>query len=187
MSINLVRVINQQTVRRSILIDKIDTSQGNFPGYAQRAKQKIYVPYSNPADPSVKGYVDLVPTDEVLLSANAGTIKGLKEAGRIDTAIVSSSLIAAPEVTSAVADNGAGTLTVGGTTFLSVNPDVTYLVVTNNLGVSLTVPSSAFNSFSGTQIVVLDAAVASLGTPDAGWKVQVMANSKLSNVFTVTV
>lgn len=183
MSINLVRVINQQTIVRSILIDKIDRSQGNSLGYAQKAKQKVYVPYVNPVDSSVKGYVDLVPTDEVLLSADSGTIAGLKKAGRVDTAVVASNLVATP-VVSAASDGGTD-ITVDGTTFTSVTPDKTYLIVTNLLGVSLKVPSSAFGSFSGTEIVVADATVAALGTPEAGWKVQVQANSKLSNVFTI--
>jgi hypothetical protein len=183
MSINLVRVINQQTLVRSILIDKIDRCQGNFSGYANRAKQKVYVPYANPVDSTVKGYIDLVPTDEVLLSADAGTIKKLKDAGKVDFAIVASNLVATPVVTAA--SDGGTDITVDGTTFTSVSPDKTYLIVTNGSGVSLKVPSTSFGSFTGTQIVVADATVAALGTPAAGWKVQVQANSKLSNVFTI--
>ena len=73
MTATLVRVINGQKLPRSILLDKIDRSQGNFDKprpYAQAAKQAIYVPYVNPVDPTVPGYVDLVPTDEVLLQLN---------------------------------------------------------------------------------------------------------------------
>lgn len=73
MTATLVRVINGQKLPRSILLDKIDRSQGNFDKprpYAQAAKQTIYVPYVNPIDPTVAGYVDLVPTDEVLLQLN---------------------------------------------------------------------------------------------------------------------
>ncbi len=60
MSATLFRVVNQQTIVRSILLDKIDRSQGNSSGYASVAKQKLYVPYSNPLDSSLKGYVDLL-------------------------------------------------------------------------------------------------------------------------------
>lgn len=183
MSINLVRVINQQTLVRSVLIDKIDRSQGNFSGYANRAKQKVYVPYSNPVDSTVKGYIDLVPTDEVLLSADNGTIKKLKDVGRIDFAIVASNLVATPVVTAA--SDGGTDITVDGTTFLSVAPDKTYLIVTNGSGVSLKVPSTSFAVGTNVQIVVADATVAALGTPAPGWKVQVQANSRLSNVFTI--
>ena len=183
MSINLVRVINQQTLVRSILIDKIDRSQGNFSGYANRAKQKVYVPYANPVDTTVKGYIDLVPTDEVLLSADNGTIKKLKDAGKVDFAVVSSALVSTP-VVSAASDGGTN-ITVDGTTFLSVAPDKTYLIVTNGSGVSLKVPSTSFSVGTNVQIVVTDATVASLGTPASGWKVQVQANSKFSNIFTI--
>jgi hypothetical protein len=174
--------VNQQTIVRSILIDKIDRSQGNFTGYAQRAKQKVYVPYANPVDPSVKGYLDLVPTDEVLLSADAGTIKKLATAGRTSTAVVSSALVATPAITSAT--HGGAATTVNGTVFLSVSPDVTYLIFTNLSGATQRVAQGSFSSQTAILIVVPDAAV-TIGTPGAGWKVQVLANSKLSNQFTL--
>jgi len=182
MSINLIRVINQQTIIRSILIDKIDRSQGNFTGYAQVRKQRVYIPYSNPVDPSVKGYTDFVPTDEVLLSADSGTIKKLKTVGKIDFAVVASSLLATPAVTSA--SHAATDTTIDGTTFLSVAPDVTYVIFTNLVGATQKVASALFGTFTNIQIIVPDAAV-TIGTPGAGWTVQVQANSKFSNVFTL--
>ena len=101
MAINLLRVVNQQTLNRSILLDKIDRSQGNFEGYAQIRKQKIYVPYSNPSDPRVKGYVDLIG-DEVLLQAESdGSIGGLILSGKVSAAFVSSALVATPVTTGA--------------------------------------------------------------------------------------
>ncbi len=179
---NYVRVVNQQTLVRSILIDKIDKSQGNSLGYAQRAKQKVYVPYVNPNDTAVKGYIDLVPTDDVLLSADRGTIKGLSTAGKVTFSVVSGTLIKASTVTSA--SNVAGTTSINGTTFTSVSPDVTYATLTNLAGATQTLPSSAFNSFSGTTITILDGAV-TIGVPTTGWKVRIKANSKLSNLFTL--
>jgi len=182
MPINYVRVVNQQTIVRSILIDKIDRSQGNFSGYAQRAKQKVYVPYVNPIDTSVKGYIDLVPTDEVLLSADAGTIKKLATAGRTTTAVVSSALVATSAVTSAV--HGGAVTTIGGTIFLSVTPDLTSVTFTNLVGATQRVAQGSFSALTAISIVVPDAAV-TIGTPGAGWKVQILANSKLSNQFTL--
>ena len=182
MPINYVMVVNQQTIVRSILIDKIDRSQGNFSGYAQRAKQKVYVPYVNPIDTSVKGYIDLVPTDEVLLSADAGTIKKLATAGRTTTAVVSSALVATSAVTSAV--HGGAVTTIGGTIFLSVTPDLTYVTFTNLVGATQRVAQGSFSVLTAISIVVPDAAV-TIGTPGAGWKVQILANSKLSNQFTL--
>lgn len=182
MPVNFVRVVNQQTLNRSILIDKIDRSQGNFTGYAQRAKQKVYVPYVNPVDPAVKGYIDLVPTDEVLLSADSGTIKGLSGEGRVTFSVVSSALLTTPVVTGAV--NAAGSTTISGTTFLSVLPDISYVRFTNLAGVSQTVPQSVFSAHTAISIVVPDIAL-SIGVPAAGWKVRVQANSKFSNIFTL--
>lgn len=182
MSVNLIRVVNQQTIVRSILIDKIDRSQGNFTGYAQRAKQKVYVPYSNPVDSSVKGYIDLIPTDEVLLSADSGTIKRLADVGKVSKAVVSSALLTTPVISSA--SHGGSDTTINGTTFLSVSPDVTYVIFTNLVGATQKVASGLFGSFTNILAVVPDSAI-TIGTPTTGWKVQVQANSKLSNQFTL--
>jgi hypothetical protein len=183
MSINLIRVINQQTLVRSILIDKIDRSQGNFSGYANRAKQKVYVPYSNPLDTAVKGYVDLTPTDEVLLSADAGTIKKLASAGKVATAVVSSALIAAPVISAADEDNV--DIDITGTTFFSVAPDRVYVHLTNLAGATQIIRDENFDTWSNTAIKILFGVV-TIGTPTAGWKVKVFANSKFSNEFTMT-
>jgi len=269
----LFRVVNQQLIRRSILLDKIDRSQGNFTGYAHRAKQKLYVPYSNPLDATVKGYVDLAPTDEVLLQVNQpkGVIAQLSNKGYVTFVAFSSALTIAPTVTASVhgvptgqtgtngswaaavggfadftdavagafvggdvgkfitvsgsafplTNNGtflitvnvgantdttknavavvdAGPLTwsissgttITGTTFLSLAPDQTYVILTNNIsGATQTISQAAIlaagGTVSGTSIVFPNTLV-SIGTPAAGWKVKVQANSKISNTFTMT-
>lgn len=182
---HLIRVINQQTIRRSILIDKVDRSQGNSTGYAQKAKQAVYVPFSNPRDTAVKGYLDMVPTDDVLLSADRGTIKRLSDVGKLAFAVIDTTLTATSVVTSADhAITLAATTTINGTTFLSVTPDVTYVILKNLAGATQVIPSSSFSAFGATQIQIADGTV-TIGTPGAGWKVQVKANSKTSNVFTL--
>lgn len=181
----MLRVVNQQRLVRSILLDKIDRSQGNFTGYANRAKFALYVPYANPLDPSVKGYVDLPPTDEVLLQAGKakGVIAQLVAKGYVTTTAFNTTVTATPVVTSAA--DALGTLTINGTTFLSLAPDVTYVILTNpGTGATQTVPQSSFATQSGTQITIANATV-TIGTPGAGWKVQVQANSKKSNIFTL--
>lgn len=192
MTINLVRVINQQTLPQglsrdgSILLDKIDRSQGNSenPPYAQLAKQKVYVPYANPLNTAVKGYVDLVPTDDVLLAAEAdGSIGGLAATSpaRVTVAVVASNLVATP-VASGVTNANPSVIT--GTTFTSVTPDLTYVEVTNLSGVTQLIPQSAFSAHSATSISVPDSAV-TIGTPTSAWKFRVFANSKWSNQVTV--
>jgi hypothetical protein len=178
MTVQYVRVVNQQRLVRSILIDKIDRSQGNFEHTAQNPKQKIYVPYVNPSDVSVKGYIDLVPTDQVLLSLDNGTIAGLVKKGYVTSARIASTTVAAPALTSA--SHAATDTTLGGTVFTSVSPDVTYAILTNLTGISQTIPSSAFTTFTNIAIVIPDAVV-TIGTPGAGWTVKLKANSKFSN------
>lgn len=182
MAVTYVRVVNEQVIERSILIDKIDRSQGNFEGYAQRAKQKVYVPYANPADTLVKGYVDLTPTDEVLLSVDNGTIKGLTDSSYVSYALVSSSDVVAPVVTNST--YGGGTLTITGTTFTSVAPDVTAVTLDDGAGKTQTIRASGFSSSSNTQIQIASGTI-TIGTPGSGWTVRVFANSKNSNTYTM--
>jgi hypothetical protein len=182
MSLSYIRVVNQQVLNRSILIDKVDRSQGNFSGYANRAKQKVYVPYVNPVDTAVKGYLDMVPTDEVLLSADAGTIKKLSTRGYVTFTAVAATLLATPVVTSA--SHAATNTTINGTTFLSVSPDITYVRITNLSSVTQVIPQSAFTTHTALQIIIPDAAV-TIGTPGVGWKVIVQSNSRLSAQFTL--
>jgi hypothetical protein len=187
MAINLVRVINQQTIpNRSILLDKIDRSQGNFSGYANVPKQKLYVPYRNPVDPSVKGYVDLVPSDQVLLHLRAdGVIAKHASTGRVTSGLVSSASLTTPVVSAALYDISDAVLTITGTTFTSVSPDVTYVTLTNLAGVSQKIPSSAFGSGNAITITIA-AATITIGTVAANWKVVVLANSRVSNTFLST-
>ncbi|KKM07708.1 hypothetical protein LCGC14_1731210 [marine sediment metagenome] len=193
MSITLVRVTNEQTLPQgisrdgSILLDKIDKSQGNSdsPPYAQLEKQKIYVPFVNPLDTAVNGYTDLVRTDEVILASAAdGSIGGLANTTppRVSVVAFDSALIATPVVSNST--NGAGTTTVTGTTLLSVAPDRTRLILSNPAGASQTIEEADFASHTGTTITFVDAKVTIAGgPPTTNWTVQVFVNSKLSNQF----
>lgn len=192
MSINILRVINQQTLPKglsrngSILLDKIDACQGNSenPPYAQNTKQQLYVPWANPLNTAVKGYVDLIQTDEVKLQAEAkGSIGGLLTTTppRLATAVIASNLIAAPTLSGAT---NANPTVLSGTIFTSIAPDLTYVEATNLVGVKQLIPSSAFSGFTGTSISVPDSAV-SIGVPTTGWKFRVFANSKFSPSVTV--
>src|SRR5271157_235275 len=100
-----VRVINgQHTFGNSVLLDKIDRTSGQFEtdlGYAQTPKQAVYVPYYNPVDPTVPGYIDLVPSDEVLLQLYQpkGVINKLAARGVISYVLHHSAAVAAPSIT----------------------------------------------------------------------------------------
>src|SRR5690606_1223061 len=129
MAIELLRVIHEQLKKPSfantgsILLDKIDESQGNSdsPPYAQIRKQEVYVPYED-ADIGGKGFIDLVQIDNVRLQneLDNGVIAKLEEAGHISTVVFDSSLIATPTLTNSV--NAVGTTTITGTNFVSIDP-----------------------------------------------------------------
>lgn len=188
MSVQLVRIINSQTRVRglvandgSILIDKIDKSQGNSenPPYAQNAKQQIYIPYANPFDPAVAGYTDLVQTDEVKLALEeGGSIGGLTQfiPPVASVAFVNSDLIQTPVVGGAT--NSGGSTFIGGSTFVSVSPDRTRVILTNLSGVQQII-EEANMTITDNLIEIADGVVT--GTPTVGWGIQVIANSKESN------
>jgi hypothetical protein len=147
----LFRVTHQRLTKGSLHLDKLNRTQGNFTGYAQRAKFPIYVPYTNPSDPSVAGYLDLPPTDEVLLAQSGkGNLRRLATDGRISITAFNSSLTATPTTTNAVF--GSGNLTITGTNFTSLSPDVTYVILTTPGGVVQTIRQSSFLSPSQTNL-----------------------------------
>lgn len=190
MSATLFRVVNQGVLQRSILVDKIDRSQGNFTGYAQRAKQAVYVPLLNPNDKTVKGYIDMVPTDEVLLSMNEkGTLAQLQAKGYVSVTAFSSSLTTAPVISGAVHNSPANKMTITGTTMASLSPDRTYVTISSGTATQVLtdvqILAASGASFSTTSIVIPNSII-TIGTPAAGWTVKIQANSKQSNVFTVT-
>jgi hypothetical protein len=182
MSVTFIRVVNEQHINRSILIDKIDRSQGNFEGYAQKAKQAVYVPFTNPADSTTKGYLNLVPTNEVLLSAHDGTISGLAKDKYISFAAVDSAVIAQSTISGTVL--GGSSVTINGTTFESVYPDFTRVQIRNLSGVVQSLPNATFTTFTSSQIVFQFGAVI-IGTPASGWQVRVQANSLFSDWATL--
>lgn len=194
MSITLARVVNEQVLPQgisrdgSILLDKIDKSQGNSenPPYAQNSKQTLYVPYVNPLDVAVKGYVDLVQTDEVMLNLDpvTGSIGALANTTppHVAVTLLDSALIAASTLTSAT-DN-VGNVTLAGLVFLSVAPDRTRVILTNASGAQQTIEEGDFDTHNATTIIILDGVIS--GAPATSWFAQVFANSKLSAVVQLT-
>jgi hypothetical protein len=183
---SFIRVVHGQLKQGSLLVDKLDDGQANTEGYANRAKNPVYIPFSNPLDPNVAGYLDLVPSDRVLLSVDRGTIKGFLDNGQISASFsFVSSMVAAPLIVTNVIGP---TLDIVGSQFVSLVPDVSYVTL--------------FNPFLGLTQVLTDAAILAAGPPNVftpalisiapplitigvaapGWTVQIFANSKLSNL-----
>jgi hypothetical protein len=158
MTAQVLRVISTDSALfpESLLLDKIDESQGNTEGYAQkvRSKNKVYVPLTDaPIDPSVAGYIDLVPSDNVMLAQGPhGVITGLVARGLVTTANITPWPLAAPVITgavhtAAVAPNINSIVTIAGTGFTSIAPDVTYITLRSIAGVS--------HTYSSVQIAAL--------------------------------
>jgi hypothetical protein len=270
-----VRVINSQVLPRDILLDKIDRTSGQFETdltYAQTPKQAVYVPYVNPIDPTVPGYLDLAPSDEVRLQSQLphGVITKLAAAGYISFFTHSGGLASKPVVIASVhgaatgqtgthgqfsaavgstanftdatanafvagdagkfitvsgsshasnngtfliasntstsvdvVDNSAAVAdataadtwsissgtTISGTTLTSLTPDHTYVTLTNLSSATQTLTDTAIVAAGGTvsaTSIVIPNSLITIGTPAAGWHVQVQANSKKSNTFTMT-
>jgi hypothetical protein len=202
----MLRLIHTQTVQGAILVDDIDDGLPNKTshrlgstadpnayvrdGYANKPKQACYVPRTRASEgfPLVAGYIDLNETQRVTLSAGKGKIKGLEAAGLVDVVSLVAADLATPTLATAVIDDpGAGDLTLTGTTFLSVAPDVTTVVITGSGAVTLTATqiTTGGGTVSATSIVIPAALVPGIAATTTS--AQVMSNEKLTAVVVVTV
>jgi hypothetical protein len=135
----MLRLIHTQSTQGAILVDDIDDGLPNKnvhrlgstgdpaaykrDGYANEPKQACYLPRTKPTDAAVAGYIDLNETQKVLLSAENGKIAGLQTAGLISVVSLTAADLASPTISGAVL--AAGDLTISGTGFLSVSPEIT--------------------------------------------------------------
>lgn len=121
-------------------------------------KQKCYLPlwsilpggvYST----TIPGYIDLNTSDRVLLSQDHGVIAGLVKAGLISTATVDPTLTVAPAITSAIVVVSPEALTITGTTFTSVSPDVSSVKIGTTTLTSTQITTGG-GTFTATSIVI---------------------------------
>jgi len=127
-------------------------------GYANEPKQPSYIPRVKATEPTIPGYIDLKETDRVIRSVGGGKIAGLQRAGLISVVSFVPSDLATPTVATAdLGTPGVGDLTITGTGFLSLSPDVTSVIITGTG--AQTIPASLFNSINATTIVILAANV----------------------------
>jgi hypothetical protein len=199
------RLIHNQLGLGALLVDDIDDGLPNKTahrlggtadpnayqrdGYANAAKQPCYVPRVKAGEETVAGFIDLNETQRVILSAEQGKISGLQQAGLITIV----DLVAADIVVSAISGAtlgapAAGDVTIAGTTFLSVSPDITtvHLAGAGVGDVTLTqteIEAVAPGAVGATSIVIDSTLVPSLAVGDT---IQVRANGLLSNIFTLT-
>jgi hypothetical protein len=182
----MLRLIHSQTIPGAILVDDIDDGLPNKEvyrlgttadpkayardGYANKAKQSCYVPYSQASKgyPGIAGYINLQMTENVQLSSGKGKIAKLQLSPQHTsnpTPLISVvSLVAADIVQSTVsaAAHVAANFQIDGTVLTSVSPDTT--TVTLGRGTAGTTPSPAVwtqaaivaagGSVSATQILI---------------------------------
>lgn len=202
----MLRLIHNQTCAGAILVDDIDDGLPNKEvhrlgsnanpnaytrdGYANKPKQPCYVPRTKlypVVDPTIQGYIDLDQTERVTLSAGKGKIKKLQTAGLITVVSFVASDLDAPTVSGATIGGGPADLTITGTKFLSLTPNTSTVIITGTGAVTLTqaqiLAAGGTADFQDGTIVIPAALVPLVASP--GSFVQVKADDKLSNVFTV--
>ncbi len=201
----MLRLIHNQVGQGRILVDDIDDGLPNKvnhrlgsegdpkaykrDGYANEPKQPCYIPRTKLNEPAIAGYIDLRETQKVLFSAGKGKIFKLQQAGLITVVSLVYTDLVAPVITSrTIGAPGAGDLTLGGTGFLSVTPDISTVTLVNTGVSSLTLTSAEILAgtggvFSDVSIVIdtllITGGIAIYDT------VQVRADGQLSNVFTL--
>lgn len=206
----MLRLVHAQTVLGAIYVDDIDDGLPNKTakrlgstadpkayardGAANVPKQKCYIPRTKPGDATVAGYIDLDETQRVTHSAFNGKIKGLQRAGLITVVSLTATDLATPVVTNAqIATPGAGDVTITGTGFLSVAPDVTQVklfgatVGGTALAPAFTLTAAQILAAPGGAVsntsIVIDTTIN--GALAAGDFVVVIADGRTSNTFTI--
>lgn len=215
----MLRLIHNQTVSGPILVDDIDDGLPNKEvhrlgslgdpkqyerdGYANKPKQQVYIPYAHtaPNGSITPGFITVQETNRVIDSQGKGKIFKFTStplptlAGAANfpllTAIsgITQAQLAVPVVTASVHGTP---MSITGTTFLSVAPDVTSVTFTQGTGASAPVPSTltaaqiiaASGTVSATAISIPAGAFTT--APVAGNTVVVTSNEHNSNTFSMT-
>lgn len=198
----MIRLFHNQTVQGAILVDDIDDGLPNRTvhrlgstanpdayerdGYANKPKQACYVPRSRASNgfPLVAGYIDLNETSRVKLSAGKGKISKLVDAGLVTSVSFTAADLATPTLVTAALD--VGELTLTGTNFLSVAPDVTTVVITGTGAVTLTAAQIIADggSVSATSIVIDPSSIPTVAETTSS--VKVVANEQSTATVVVT-
>jgi len=200
----MLRLIHEQTVLGPILIDDIDDGLPNKAahrmgfsgdphhaprdGYANEPKQPSYIPRVKAGEETVAGYIDLDETQRVLLSASNGKIAGHQALGTIRVVSLVASDLTQPNISGATLGSPAsGDVTIAGTGFLSVDPDITTVIFAGAGVGSVTLTTAQIEAVSpgsvgNTSIVVDSTLISGLTSGDT---IQVRADGQLSNVYTL--
>ncbi len=202
----MLRLVHNQTVSGGILVDDIDDglpnkevhrlgSTADPKAYARdgiigKPKQPCYVPRTQALTgfPTIQGYINLNETSRVTLSAGKGKISKLQSSGFLTVVSLVAADIKAPTLaTAAINVPGAGDLTLTGTTFLSVSPDITTVFITGVGAITLTaaqILAAVGGVVSATSIVIPAALIP--GVLAVVSFAQVQSNEQLTSVVAVS-
>lgn len=202
----MLRLIHNQTVSGGILVDDIDDGLPNKnvhrlgstadpkayvrDGTTGKPKQPCYVPRTQALTgfPTIQGYINLNETPRVTFSSGKGKIHKLQSSGFVTVVSLLAADIKAPTLaTAAINVPGAGDLTLTGTTFLSVQPDITTVFITGTGAVTLTaaqILASPGGVVAATSIVIPAALIP--GVVAVTSFAQVRANEQLTTVVAVS-
>lgn len=193
----MYRLIHNQTTMGPIRIDDIDDGLPNKTahrlgstanpdayerdGYANKPKQPCYVPYWKPGSTTIPGYIDLRETQRVELSAGKGKIFKFQQAAYVTVVTFAMSDLTAPAVTAAnLGVPGPGDLTITGTNMLSIQPEVTSVVITGTGAVTLTQAQIIAGGGTVTDISIVIPAVLVPGIAAVTSFVEVLADAQSS-------
>lgn len=196
----MLRLTHTQTVQGAHLVDDIDDGLPNKTahrlgsesdpkayardGYANSPKQKCYVPRTKLTDVTIPGYIDLYETQRVLHSAGKGKIQGLNRAGLITVTQFQETDLATPAATTAVLNVGVD-LTISGSKFVSLAPDISSVIITGTGAKTLTQSQITLGggTFADASIVIPAGLI--VGVAAGTSFIKVLADNNTSNQVTV--
>jgi len=169
-----IRLIHSQSQDGDLLINDIEDGTPRRP-FDDYYKQDVYVTFNRKffngdglveVDETQPGFIDLVPSDDVLLSREDGVIAGLEAAGLITVVDVATGALAAPTIATADQDTSDATdatndyrVEIAGTNLVSVSPDVSTVVLTAANSDTVTLTATAIDAdpagtFTATSIII---------------------------------
>ena len=198
----MLRLIHAQTVSGPIVVDDIDDGLPNKEvhrlagdpkayardGYANKPKQACYIPYSKTSSgTTLSGWIDIHETSRVILSHGKGKIAKLAKAGLITVTTFAATDVVAPVLS--VADLGTpstGDLTLTGTGFVSLAPDISAVILTGAVSFTLTSTQivTGGGTFTDTSIFIPAAMIPGATTVSTSAKVR--ADNQLSSAVALS-
>lgn len=159
----LIRLVHTQETEGQLLVTDIESGLPNEEFGLYRKQPGVYVPYYRTffgedglveVDRDTQGFVDLVPSDKVLLSLGEGVLAKFEEKGFVDVIEIPAGALNAPEITVITQGAGGEEVTVAGLRFDSFDPDVTSVSITDGTDTLVFTEGDVGITFGDTAIVI---------------------------------